>query len=432
MLNIKRLSSEVKNAEGLTYVGEVKASLKCRASELNNLHQALKINNLRRTLIQDLESLRHLQKEANKQIAEKNKNKQSCEELLQKMKTVSGKVKSLEKSLFETEKKLEDHLLLIPNILHKSTPMGSGEKDNVLVSTWGEPRTFSFTPQFHHDLGVNLDILDFDRAAKVSGSRFSFLKGAAARLERALINFMVDYHREKFDYCEITPPFLVNRKTLTGCGQLPKFEEDVFHIEKSDLFLIPTSEVPVTLYYADEILNEDLLPFRFVATSPCFRSEAGSYGKDVKGLMRQHQFTKVELVHLVQPENSYEELERMLLAARSILEALELPYRVMSLCAADVGFSAAKTYDIEVWLPSAREYREISSCSNCEDFQSRRSGIRFRKPGGKPEFVHTLNGSGLAVGRTLLAVLENYQTEDGQVKIPKALQPYFGGQSLLK
>ncbi len=426
MLDLRRLSSDEKDASGLSYADRVKASLKKRGASPEDFDRLLEANETRKRIIKQVDSDKHSQNQASEQIALGKKNSQDVAPLLAEMKEVAARVKVLSSQLSDLEKEVEDSLLCIPNLLHKSTPKGESEDDNQLVKTWGEPGQFDFEPLDHASLGVSLNILDFDRAAKVSGSRFSFLKGTGARLERALTSFMLDHHRKNFGYEEISPPAIVNRASLTGCGQLPKFEDDVFHLAKQDYFLIPTAEVPVTLYHGGEILSEDELPKKYVAASPCFRSEAGSYGKDVKGLIRQHQFTKVELVHLARPCESYESLEKMLKAAESILQALELPYRVVSLCSGDIGFSAAKTYDLEVWLPSQKTYREISSCSNCEDFQARRSNIRFRSADlGKPQFVHTLNGSGLAVGRTLVAILENYQTSEGGVKIPAALQPYL-------
>jgi len=324
-------------------------------------------------------------------------------------------------------------MLSIPNIPHESVPIGEDEEDNVVHRTWGEKTTFDFEAQSHWDVGTNLGILDFERAAKVAGSRFVFYKGLGARLERALINFMMDYHADNHGYEEMLPPYLVNRTSMTGTGQLPKFAEDAFHIEEWDYFLIPTSEVPVTNYHRDEILPATDVPRKYVAYSACFRSEAGSAGRDTRGLIRQHQFNKVELVHFVKPENSYDALEELTGHAEKILQLLELPYRVMRMCTGDLGFTAAKKYDIEVWIPTQDTYREISSCSNFEDFQTRRAGIRYRnEETNKPEYMHTLNGSGLAVGRTVTAILENYQQEDGSVVVPEVLRPYMGGLEVIK
>jgi seryl-tRNA synthetase len=328
---------------------------------------------------------------------------------------------------------VERELLTLPNLPHESVPEGTDASANVEIRRVGSPQGFSFTPKPHWEIGEHLGILDFERGARITGSRFSVYRGAGARLERALINFMLDRHTTEHGYTEMLPPVIVNRASMTGTGQLPKFEEDLFRLEADDYFLIPTAEVPLTNLHRDEILAESALPIAYTAYTPCFRREAGSYGKDVRGLIRQHQFNKVELVMLTAPDRSYDALERLTRHAESILAALELPYRVMALCGGDLGFSAAKTYDIEVWLPSERIYREISSCSNFETFQARRIGIRYRPAAGKkPEFVHTLNGSGLAVGRTVVAILENYQHADGTVEIPKALRPYMGGVDVIR
>jgi len=323
--------------------------------------------------------------------------------------------------------------LVIPNIPHESVPYGERDADNVEVRRWGEPRQFDFEPKAHWDIGTRLGILDFERAAKVAGARFTVYKGAGARLERALINFMLDVHTQEHGYTEIWPPFLANADSMTGTGQLPKFAEDMFRCEGTDLYMIPTAEVPVTNLHRDEILDGDQLPIYYVAYSACFRAEAGAHGRDTRGLIRQHQFNKVELVKFVRPEDSYDELEKLVADAEDILRRLGLPYRVSMMCTADVGFAAAKKYDPEVWMPSYGRYVEISSCSNFEDFQARRANIRFRRhPKAKPEYVHTLNGSGLAVGRTLAAILENYQNEDGSVTIPEALRPYMGGMTRIE
>lgn len=344
------------------------------------------------------------------------------------MREVGDRIKAIDHELKEVEEKLNHLLLSIPNIPHESVPFGEDEDDNMLARDWGEVRDFGFEPKPHWDLATELDILDFERAAKVTGSRFVFYKGLGARLERALLNFMMDLHADQHGYTEMLPPQIVNRDSLTGTGQLPKFAEDVFKLEELDYFLIPTAEVPVTNYHRDEILDIDDLPKKYVAYSANFRSEAGSAGRDTRGLIRRHQFNKVELVQFVKPEESYEALENLTGNAEKVLQLLKLPYRVMSMCTGDLGFTAAKKYDIEVWIPSYETYREISSCSNFEAFQARRAGIRFRREqGGKPEYVHTLNGSGLAIGRTVAAILENYQEEDGSITIPEVLRPYMGG-----
>lgn len=363
--------------------------------------------------------------------------KAEAQPLIEKGKILGEQIAQIENELNFFEDKFSKILELVPNIPHQSVPVGSSEKDNPVVRTWGSPREFKFSPKSHDELAAQNKLIDFDRSGKISGSRFAFLRGGVAQLERALTNLMLDTQRQR-GYQEIEPPYMVTSKTMYGMGQFPKFVEDVFKIEGQDKFLIPTAEVPVTSFFADEVLNEEELPIKFVAFSPCFRSEAGSYGKDTKGLIRQHQFHKVELVKLVRPEESLNELEKMVADAENILHLLEIPYRVIHLCTGDMGFNSQKTYDIEVWLPgSAIEgaqgskrgcYREISSCSDCGDFQARRAKIRFKSKTAKgTQYVHTLNGSGLAVGRTLVAVLENYQNEDGSITVPKVLRAYMGG-----
>ncbi len=345
-----------------------------------------------------------------------------------RMKEVSGHIKGLDDELKGVEETLQGMLLTLPNLPHEDAPIGASEADNREVRRWGKPTVFSFAAKPHWEIGEQLGILDFERAGKIAGARFALLKGAGARLERALIGFMLDLHTGSHGYVEVLPPFLVNRESMTGTGQLPKFEEDLFHTDGPDYFLIPTAEVPVTNIHRDEILAGADLPISYTAYTPCFRREAGSYGKDTRGLIRQHQFNKVELVKFVRPEDSDAELARLLDHAEEVLRRLQLPYRVVDLCTGDIGFSAARTFDIEVWLPGQETYREISSCSNFRDFQARRAGIRFRREeNARPEFVHTLNGSGLAVGRTLVAILENYQQADGSVIVPEALRPYMGG-----
>jgi len=356
------------------------------------------------------------------------KDKSQVQDQILEMRAVSQKIKEQDEELKQLEDKLQSFLLTIPNLPHPATPVGTSENDNVQVRVWGEPQQPAFTAKPHWEIGEELNILDFERGAKITGARFTLYRGAGARLERALINFMLDLHSDQHGYQEVLPPFMVNRDSMTGTGQLPKFEEDLFKMTDPEFFLIPTAEVPVTNIHRGEILKRSDLPISYTAYTPCFRREAGSYGKDTRGLIRQHQFNKVELVKFVHPSESDAELEKLTSHAEKILQLLELPYRVMALCSGDIGFSAAKTYDLEVWLPGQSCYREISSCSTFGDFQARRASIRFREDEkAKPEFVHTLNGSGLAVGRTLVAILENYQQEDGSVLIPAALRPYMGG-----
>ncbi|MBI5418350.1 serine--tRNA ligase [Candidatus Poribacteria bacterium] len=387
----------------------------------------------RREILMSVESLRQERNAATVEIAALKKKNESAEDILVKMKEVAAEIKKQEKELEDVESKLKDILLFIPNMPHETVPVGKDENDNVQVRTWGNIPKFDFIPKDHTQLGEALDILDFKRGVKIARARFCLSKGFGARLERALINFMLDLHTHEHNYQEVLPPFLVNPISMTGTGQLPKFEEELFKCERDNLYLIPTAEVPVTNIHADEILDQNSLPILYVAYTPCFRREAGSYGKDTSGLIRQHQFNKVELVKFTKPEDSYPELEKLLQNAEKILQLLNLPYRVMCLCTSDLGFSSAKTYDIEVWLPGQNKYREISSCSNFESFQARRSGVRYRnKDTGKVEFVHTLNGSGLAIGRTLIAVLENYQQKDGTIKVPEKLIPYMDGIETIK
>ncbi len=382
----------------------------------------------RRNLLKESEALKHQRNVASQQIAQMKKDGQNTDTLTTEMRDVSGRIKLLDSALKKNEAEIESILSRLPNIPHQSTPIGANETENPVVKQIGQPTKFNFDPLPHWSVGRQLKILDFERAAKITGARFPLYFGAAARLERALINFMLDIHIGEHGYLEVLPPFIVNRQSMTGTGQLPKFEEDLFKLHESDYYLIPTAEVPVTNIHRDEILDENQLPIYYTAYTPCFRSEAGSYGKDTKGLIRQHQFNKVELVKFVKPETSYEELEKLLANAEEILIRLELPYQVITLCTGDLGFSAAKTYDIEVWMPSQGRYREISSCSNFESFQARRANIRYKTTGKKgTSYVHTLNGSGLAVGRTVAAILENYQQVDGTVLIPDALQPFMGG-----
>jgi len=382
----------------------------------------------RRVFLQEIEALRHQRNVVSDRIAEMKKAGENADTLVGEMRSVSARIKELDKQLSENQTILTDILMGIPNIPHVSVPVGADETDNPVVRTVGELPQFSFEPQPHWDIGTRLNILDFDRASKITGARFPLYFGAGARLERALINFMLDTHTAEHGYQEVLPPFIVNRQTMTHTGQLPKFEEDLFKLSGWEYYLIPTAEVPVTNIHQGEILEEKILPVYYTAHTPCFRPEAGSYGKDTRGLIRQHQFNKVELVKFCQPENSYDELERLLNNAETILKKLEIPYQVIELCTGDLGFSAAKTYDIEVWMPAQGLYREISSCSNFEDFQARRANIRFKRKGQKgTQLVHTLNGSGLAVGRTVAAILENFQQADGAVVIPERLRPYMGG-----
>jgi len=380
----------------------------------------------RRRLLRESEGMKQRKNQASEEVARMKREGRDAAALITEMRDVGDRIREYDDQLKIIDDRLNEFMLGLPNLPHDSVPVGRDSSDNTVVRTWGEAPRFDWEPRPHWEIGVGLGILDFERAAKITGSRFAVLSGAGARLERALSNFMLDTHTRANGYREVLPPFMVNSKSLTGTGQLPKFKADLFHIEGTDYALIPTAEVPVTNLHAQEILDEKALPLRYVAWTPCFRSEAGSYGKDVRGLIRQHQFNKVELVAFAKPEDSYEELERLTRNACGILEALGLHHRVVTLCTGDMGFSAAKTYDIEVWLPSERTFREISSCSNCEAFQARRAQIRFKRDGkGKTEIVHTLNGSGLAVGRTLIAVLENYQQRDGSVIVPEALRPYM-------
>ena len=410
----------------------VKKKLAMRGEDISELDKFLGLDERRRELISKVEVLKAERNEVSQKVAEMKRNKEDADELVLKMRKVGEDIKAFDTELHEVEAQLDYVLMRIPNIPHESVPVGDSEDDNVEVLKWGETPEFSFDIKPHWDLGTDLKILDFERAAKVTGSRFVFYRGMGARLERALINFMMDLHQDENGYEEVLPPYLVNRASLTGTGQLPKFEEDAFLVEKEDFFLIPTSEVPVTNFYRDEILKADMLPKAFAAYSTNFRSEAGSAGRDTRGLIRQHQFNKVELVRFVKPEESYDELEKLTGHAEKVLQLLELPYRKLKMCTADLGFTAAKKYDLEVWIPAQDAYREISSCSNFEDFQARRANIRFRREAGaKPEYVHTLNGSGLAIGRTVAAILENYQQEDGSVKIPEVLRPYMGGKEFI-
>lgn len=424
MLDMKYLRNNFK---------EVQEKLAKRGEDLTDLAKFESLDERRRELIAETETLKAQRNEATKQISLLKKEKKDAEPAIREMREVGEKISGLDKELKEIEEELQRIMLSIPNIPHESVPLGDTEDDNVEARKWGEIRQFGFEAQAHWDIATNLDILDFERAAKVTGSRFVFYKGLGARLERALLNFMMDLHADEHGYVEMLPPNIVNRTSMTGTGQLPKFEDDAFKLENWDYFMVPTAEVPVTNYHRDEILSVEDLPKKYVAFSASFRSEAGSAGRDTRGLIRQHQFNKVELVKFVKPEDSYAELETLTENAEKVLQLLDLPYRVMSMCTADLGFTAAKKYDIEVWIPSQDTYREISSCSNFEDFQARRAGIRFRREAkAKPEYVHTLNGSGLAIGRTVAAILENYQQEDGSVIVPEVLRPYMGGKDVIR
>lgn len=402
-----------------------------RRGESVPLDELLELDARRRALVTEVERLKAQRNDASEQVARLKRTGENPEEaarLIETMRAVSDKIKAMDEEVRDVDLRLTELMLAIPNIPHESVPYGESEEDNVEVRRWGRPRDFDFEPRAHWDIGTRLGILDFERAAKVAGSRFVFYRGAGARLERALISFMIDVHTQEHGYTEVWPPYLANEAAMTATGQLPKFAEDMFRVEGTNYYLIPTAEVPVTNLHRDEILSADDLPIYYVAYSGCFRAEAGAHGRDTRGLIRQHQFDKVELVKFVKPESSYDELEKLVADAESILQKLELPYRVMKMCTADVGFTAAKKYDPEVWMPSYGRYVEISSCSNFEAFQARRANIRYRpSPKARPEFVHTLNGSGLAVGRTLAAILENYQNEDGTVTVPEVLRPYMGG-----
>jgi len=388
----------------------------------------VELDEKRRRLIQESEKLKNEKNTLSNEIAKLRKAGAEASDKIEYQRSLGGRIEETGQDLKAVEEEWEQLLLIIPNIPDASVPVGTNDEDNEVVKTWGDKPSFDFEPKAHWDLGEGLDILDFKRAAKITGSRFTLYKAQGALLERALINFMLDLHIREHGYTEVLPPFMVNRTSMTGTGQLPKFEEELFHLEGVDYFLIPTAEVPVTNIHADEILKEDELPIKYVSYTPCFRKEAGAHGKDTRGLTRQHQFNKVELVKFARPDNSFDELEGLLLDAEDVLRKLHIHYRVSALCTGDLGFSSAKTYDIEVWLPGQNIYREISSCSCFTDFQARRAKIRFRRQGGKTELVHTLNGSGLAIGRTVMAVMENYQNADGTITIPEALRPYMHGK----
>ena len=424
MLDIRRIRNDY---------DEVVKLVEMRGKGNYGLPRVKELDEKRREILVKVEELKSNQNKINKDIPKMKKEGQDTTAIFAELKELSEEIKALDADVKIVDDELNAMLLEIPNALNPGTPVGEDETQNVVVRKWGNPREFDFEAKAHWDIGTNLDILDFERATKITGTRFTVLKGMGAKLERALINFMLDLHTEEHNFSEILPPFMVNRDSMTGTGQLPKFEDDMFHIPSKDFFLVPTAEVPVTNLYMNEILDEIQLPIYHTAYTPCFRKEAGSAGRDTRGVIRQHQFNKVELVKFVKPENSYDELESLTLAAEEVLKRLEIPYRVIQLCSGDVGFSSAKTYDIEVWLPSYNEYKEISSCSNFEDFQARRANIRYRDAETKKvNYIHTLNGSGLAVGRTLAAILENYQNVDGSVTIPKALRGYMGGKEVIR
>ncbi|WP_406682593.1 serine--tRNA ligase [Shouchella clausii] len=423
MLDVKKLRSDF---EG------VKAQLERRNGTIEGLERFSQLDASRRTMIQEVEELKSKRNDVSEQIAALKRDKKDANSLIAEMKQVSERIKEQDEQLRSIETELEALLLTIPNIPQEDVPYGESEEDNREERKWGDVPDFSFEPRPHWELGTALDILDFERAAKVTGSRFTVYKGLGARLERALINFMMDMHATEHDYTEVLPPYIVNRASMIGTGQLPKFEEDVFKISEEDYFLIPTAEVPVTNLHRGEVLQGEQLPIAYNAYSTNFRSEAGSAGRDTRGLIRQHQFNKVELVRFSLPEDSNNQLEIMTTHAENVLKRLGLPYRVVTLCTGDLTFASTKTYDLEVWMPSANTYREISSCSNIGEFQARRANIKFRRdPKSKPEYVHTLNGSGVAVGRTVAAILENYQQEDGSIVIPEALRPYMGNVNIL-
>ena len=424
MLDIKKIREDFDG---------VKAAVERRGKGDFGLERVKELDAERRSVLAEVEALKNKQNTASREVPKLKKEGKDTSALFAEMKELSNKIKEMDGKVAEVEEQLRDTLLGVPNTPNAEVPEGNDDADNVEIRKVGEPKSFDFEAKAHWDIGEDLDILDFERAGKISGARFTVYKGLGAKLERALINFMLDLHTEEQGYTEILPPFMVNRDAMTGTGQLPKFVDDMFYLPAKDFFLIPTAEVPVTNLRSREIVSGEELPICYTAYTPCFRKEAGAAGRDNRGLIRQHQFNKVEMVKFVAPETSYDELEKLTSDAEEVLKRLGIPYRVVVLSTGDLGFSSAKTYDIEVWMPSYGRYVEISSCSNFEDFQARRAGIRFRREAGsKPEFVHTLNGSGLAVGRTVAAILENYQQEDGSVLIPEALRPYMGGRDLIK
>ena len=424
MLDIKRIRENF---------DEVKAAVERRGQGDFGIDKIPELDKKRRELLSVVEQMKNKQSTVSREIPKMKKEGQDTSAVMAEMKELSDEIKKYDAQVAEVEAELKDALLNVPNTPASDVPFGKDDSDNVEYKKVGEPTKFDFEFKAHWDLGTDLDILDFERAAKIAGTRFTVYKGKGSRLERSLVNFMLDLHTEKHGFTEFLPPFMVNRDAMTGTGQLPKFEDDMFHVPAKDFFLIPTAEVPVTNLRSGEILSAEELPLYYTAYTPCFRKEAGSAGRDTRGLVRQHQFNKVELVKFVKPETSYDELESLLNAAEEVLQILEIPYRVVTLRTGDLGFSSAKTYDIEVWMPSYGRYVEISSCSNFEDYQARRANIRFRRDAkSKPEFVHTLNGSGLAVGRTVAAVMENYQQADGSIVIPEALRKYMGCDKITK
>ena len=423
MLDIKRVRDNF---------AEIKEMLLTRNEDLGNLDDFEDLDAKRRELIAKTEELKAERNKVSEQISVMKRNKENADEVIARMRQVGDEIKELDIQLNDVEERFKDMMMRLPNVPHESVPVGTTEDDNVEEYTWGEIPAFDFDIKAHWDIATDLKIVDFERGSKVTGSRFLFYRGLGARLERALMTFMMDLHAEEHGYEEMLPPVIVNRDSLTGTGNLPKFEDDLFKLEETDYFMIPTAEVPVTNFYREEILLAEALPQGFASYSSCFRSEAGSAGRDTRGLIRQHQFNKVELVRFVKPEESYEQLELLTGHAEKVLQLLGLPYRKLKMCTADLGFTAAKKYDLEVWIPAQNMYREISSCSNFEDFQARRANIRFRRdPNAKPEYVHTLNGSGLAIGRTVAAILENYQQADGSVVIPEVLRPHMGGKEVI-
>lgn len=406
---------------------EVRQFLADRNNDMD-IGPLLGLDEERRLLLTETEELKARRNEGSRKVGAARARGEDASAAMEEMRVIGDRIKDIDARISEIDEKISDMLLSLPNRPHDSVPVGKDENDNPEVRRWGEPKQFSFEPKPHWDLGEALGIMDFEKGASLAQSRFTVLKGLGARLERALLNFMLDLHTEKHGYLEVQPPFMVSSKTMRGTGQLPKFADDLYKCENDDLWLIPTAEVPLTNLHAEELLEEGQLPLYYTAYTPCFRREAGAYGRDVRGMLRQHQFDKVEMVKLSSPETSYDELEKLTDNAEEVLRALGIPHRTICLCTGDMGFGSSKTYDVEVWLPSQHKYREISSCSNCEDFQARRMNTRFRPAdGGKPRFVHTLNGSGIAIGRALIAVLENFQREDGSIGIPEVLVPYMGG-----
>ena len=426
MLDLKRIRS---NPE------KVKEQLSNRGEDFDSaaIDEVIALDEKRRKILVEVEALKNKRNQDSAQIAKMKRNGGNANDLVVEMKHVSDNIKEYDTELSELNNKIEYIMLRIPNIPNPAVPEGETDEDNVEIRKWSEPTKFDFQPKAHWDIGTDLDILDFERGGKVSGSRFTFYKGLGAKLERAIITYYLDFHTEKHGYTEILPPYMVNRTSMTGTGQLPKFEEDAFRISNNDCFLIPTAEVAVTNFHRDEVLKGEDLPLKYVAYSACFRAEAGSAGRDTRGIIRQHQFNKVEMVKFTRPEESYDELEKLTNDAEDVLKGLKIPYRVVRICKGDLGFTAALKYDIEVWMPSYNRYVEISSCSNFEDFQARRANIKYKEtPKDKPRYVHTLNGSGVAIGRTVAAILENYQQENGSVIIPEILRPYMGGKEVIK